>query len=124
MIKSYWLRILFCGIATAIIGFLIAAATPKQFDAVLQLMVAPTSSNQGSGNDEASASVEDILNASAPRTVTTQVETLTSVGVIQTAAKRVAEDMQLHYETPGDELNPFDLQDKISISAAKESDMV
>ena len=40
MIKSYWLRILLCGLGAAIVGFVIALVTPKQYDGFFQIMVA------------------------------------------------------------------------------------
>lgn len=124
MIKSYWLRILLCGIAAAIVGFLIGVVTPKQYDAVVQVLVAPYTPGGTFARDDAESSVKDILDASAPRTVNTQVEMLTGYGVIGQAAEKVATDLNLPYKQPGDELNPFDLQDKITVTAAKESDIV
>ncbi|HVT13251.1 MAG TPA: hypothetical protein VHE55_13380 [Fimbriimonadaceae bacterium] len=118
------MRILLCGIAAAIVGFLIGLVTPKQYDAVVQVLVAPYSPVGSPVTSEADASVKDILDASAPRTVSTQVEMLTGYGVIGQAAEKVATDMNLPYKQPGDELNPFDLQDKITVVAAKESDVV
>src|SRR5579862_2721036 len=129
MIKSYWLRILFCGIAVALLGFLIGVVTPKQYDAQLQVLVAPYQPTMGQSEDPADASVKDLINSSAPRSVATQVEQLTSFGVVQTAAQKVANDpiairkgMTIGRE--GDELNPINMMDKISVSAAKESDIV
>lgn len=124
MIKSYWLRILLCGIATAIVGFIIAALTPPQYDAVLQVLVAPYSPTMSAGGTEADQTVQDLINASAPRSVTTQVEMLTSFGVISEAARKVATDMNLSYNNESDELNTFNLQDQISVTAAKDSDLV
>lgn len=124
MIKSYWLRILLCGIAAAIVGFLIGVITPKQYDAYAEVLVAPYSPMGSPITSEADLSVKDILDASAPRTVNTQVEMLTSRGVLQTAATKVGTDLNLPYKEPGDELNPFDLQDKIMVQSAKESDIV
>jgi uncharacterized protein involved in exopolysaccharide biosynthesis len=124
MIRSYWLRILLCGIAAAIVGFLIGIATPPQYDAIVQVMVAPYNPNMGQPQSEADQSVQDIINSSAPRTVATQVETLTSLGVLSEAAQNVAQTTGLPWRNPGDELNPIDLQDKIAVNAAKESDMV
>lgn len=124
MIKSYWLRILICGIATAIVGFIIAAVTPQQYDAVLQVLVAPYSPIMPNNSTEAESTVQDLLNASAPRSVTTQVEMLTSYGVVSTAGRKVAQDMNVSADGMDDELNTFNLMDQISITAAKESDLV
>lgn len=124
MIRTYWLRILFCGIVAAILGFIIGLATPKQYDAIAQVMVAPYSPTMSNSGDPSDDAIKDIIDSTAPRSVSTQVEMLTSYGVIQEAAMRVANDLNLHYSDPGDELNPFDLQDKIAITAAKESDIV
>src|SRR6185369_2038651 len=124
MIRSYWLRILLCGIAAAVVGFLIGIATPPQYDAIVQVMVAPYSPNMSPAQSEADQSVQDIINASAPRTVATQVETLTSLGVLSEAAQDVAARTGLPWRNQGDELNPIDLQEKIAVNAAKESDIV
>jgi len=124
MIKSYWLRILFCGIAAAILGFLIGVVTPKQYDAQLQVLVAPFQPTMGGQLDPAEDSVRDILQTSAPRSVATQVEMLTSFGVIKDAAEKVAAERGKTTTGESDELNPINLQDKISIAAAKESDIV
>src|ERR1051326_7193323 len=114
MIKTYWLRILLCGIAAAIVGFLIGLVTPKQYDAVVQVLVAPYSPIGTPVTSEADLSVKDILDASAPRTVATQVEMLTGYGIVGEAAEKVATEMNIPYKEPGDELNPIDLQDRIS----------
>lgn len=124
MIKSYWFRILFCGIAAALVGFIIGMVTPKQYDAELQVLVAPYIPVMGGGQSEIEGGIQDIINSSAPRSVNTQVEMLTSGGVLQKAAAKVGNDLDLPYQNPGDELNPNDLRDKISIGATKESDIV
>lgn len=124
MIKSYWLRILLCGVGAAVLGFVIALLTPKQYDGFFQVMVAPYApSVRGASGDEASESVEDLLSASAPRTVNTQVEVMTSFQVFKEAAESVANQFGLPQEQGG-EFDPFELQDRVSITAAKESDIV
>ncbi len=124
MIKSYWLRILLCGVTAAVLGYVIGLVTPKQYDAVVQVLLAPYSPVMGTSPDPADNSVQDIINASAPRSIATQVEMLTSIGVIQTASEKVGADTGKPYQDPGDELNWSELQDKIMITAAKESDIV
>src|SRR5258708_7224978 len=124
MIKSYWFRILFCGIAAALLGFIIALVTPPQYDAELLVLVAPYIPSVGGSQSEVDESISDIIQSAAPRSVSTQVEMLTSIGVIQTASEKVAADLGLSYQNPGDELNPVNLRDKISIVAARESDIV
>jgi uncharacterized protein involved in exopolysaccharide biosynthesis len=113
-----------CGIAAAIVGFLIGVVTPKQYDAELQVVVAPYVPSGTPPMSEADESVKNILDASASRSIATQVDMLMSNGVIQTAALKVAQDQNLPINEPTDELNPFNLRDKIMVSAAKESDIV
>src|SRR5579862_3414068 len=124
MIKSYWFRILFCGIAVAILGFLLAEVTPPQYDAEMQIKLAPYVPTISGAQDEVDATVRDILQSAAPRSVQTQVDMLTSFGVLEKAAAKVASDKGLSYINPGDELNPNELRDKISIEAARDSDIV
>lgn len=104
-------------------GFVIALVTPKQYDGFFQIMVAPYSPNVRQPGTEADESVEDLLAASAPRSVNTQVEVMTSFQVFSEAAQNVAQQFGITIKQ-GDEFDPFDLQDRVSITAAKESDIV
>ncbi len=124
MIKSYWLRILLCGIGCAIIGFVIALLTPKQYDGFFQVLVAPYAPPIPRATTEADESVEDLLSASAPRTVNTQVEILTSFHVISDAAQKAAETFGKLPIRTGDEFDPFEVQERVGIQAQKESDIV
>jgi uncharacterized protein involved in exopolysaccharide biosynthesis len=124
MIKSYWLRILMCGLAAAIVGFLIGVVTKPQYDAELQVVVAPYFPVGSPSMSEADDAVKSILDSSAPRTIQTQVDMLTSSGTIQEAARKVALDRNLSYTDPNDELYPYELQNKVSVTSAKESDVV
>ena len=122
MIRAYWLRIVVCGIVGVVLGFLIALLTPKQYEGIVQVMMPPPEPtiNQSTPGLE---SVADLLNFNQSRTVTTQVEALTSFGVAATAAQKVSE----RYKQPmnmGTEFYPPDVMDRIAITAATGSDVV
>lgn len=125
MIKTYWLRILVCGIAAAILGYVIGLITPKQYDAVVQIMVAPYEPG-GSRyiGSEADQAVADLLDSSAARSVDTQVDVLTSNGVLLTAAEKVGKKWNLSYTKPDDDLYIGNLQDRVSVNAQRQSDLV
>jgi len=124
MIKSYWFRILFCGIAAALIGFLIAEVLPARYEAEIQVLLAPYVQTVGGSQTPVDESVRDILQSTAPRTVSTQVEMLTSPFILQTAADQVAQEFHKSDTDPSDELFPLQLENRIKINAEQNSDLV
>jgi uncharacterized protein involved in exopolysaccharide biosynthesis len=123
MIRAYWLRIAVCGTVGLILGFLIALLTPKQYEGVVQVLMPPPESSLSRADSNEADTVIDYIQFTQPRNVNTQVETLTSLGVISTAAEKVAQRYNLPWSN-GSELFPQDLQDKINITAATSSDLV
>ncbi|HTQ09580.1 MAG TPA: hypothetical protein VMI31_05870 [Fimbriimonadaceae bacterium] len=118
------MRILFCGIAAAIIGFLIAEVLPPRYSAEMQVLMAPYQQTVGGSQTPVDESVKDIINSAAPRSPNTQVDMLQSMGVIQAAALQVAHDFNKPDPVPGDELYPQQLRERLNIEADAQSDIV
>lgn len=123
MIKSYWLRILLCALGGLALGYGFGLVTPEQYDAIAQILVDQKQYMPSRAQNAAEESVIDLVEFGRSRSVETQVELLTSYGVLSEASQRVADERGL---TVGqdDELNPINLQDRVNVGATKDSDMV
>lgn len=124
MIKAYWLRILICALAGAGLGWILALVTPPQYEGIVQILI-DTKQQGGPGRPTTFAddSVNDILEFSRNRNVSTQVEMLTGLGTLQTAAEKVAAETGKPM-TPDSELNPLNLQQRVAVVAQNDSDIV
>lgn len=125
MIKAYWLRILICALVGAGLGLLLAVFTPPKYEAVFAVLV---DSKQLSGPSRqltaADENVQDLVDFGRGRSVSTQVEMLTGLGTLQTAAQKVAAQRNMSMSSPDSELNPINLEQRVSVVAQNDSDVV
>jgi uncharacterized protein involved in exopolysaccharide biosynthesis/Mrp family chromosome partitioning ATPase len=124
MIKSYWLRIVICALLGLGIGYLTALVTPKQYDAIAEILVDQKQYMPSRAQNAAEESVVDLVEFGRSRSVETQVELLTSYGTLQRAAETVLERIPDARTRVGDEIDPIELQQRVNVSATKDSDVV
>lgn len=123
MIRAYWWRILLCTVCGLLLGLIVAMITPKQYDAIVQVMLDTKQFVPARAMTSADESVADLVEFGRARSVETQVELLQSFGIVATAAQRVADRLNLS-TGPNSEINPVNLQNRVSVTATTESDIV
>lgn len=124
MIRAYWLRIVICAIGGVLLGWFVAIVTPKKYDAIVQVLLDTKQYVPSRTVTNAEESVTDLLEFGRARSVETQVELLTSYGIIVTASQRVLNSVTNLDSTARNELEPVTLQERVSVSATTESDIV
>jgi hypothetical protein len=90
MIRAYWLRIVLFAAVFGAAGYLTSMGSPKRYEATAQIMIDQqqiSASMPMTPNDRSSI---DILNFARPRSIETQVEQLTSFGVLEEAGNNAA----------------------------------
>jgi uncharacterized protein involved in exopolysaccharide biosynthesis/Mrp family chromosome partitioning ATPase len=122
MIKSYWLRLLLFAVIGAAIGLGASLASPYKYESVLQIMIDQPLGAAVPATSEAINSVSDLYNTTRGRTVTTQVEQLTSWDVVRTAAKNAAAQQGLNENEP--EFDFQNIQQSLIVSAEATSDII
>lgn len=126
MIKSYWLRLLLFASAGALIALVVSMIVPKKYMGGIDLLIdqKPFTGNIPMSNAE--SSVSDLVDFGRSRTLTTQVQQLTSLGVVTEAARRVAEQrgMSDPTEDSNSPLYPMTLLDSITVTAEATSDII
>jgi len=91
LIKSYWLRLFLFALGGATIALVASMLAPKKYEAQIQIQIDQKPMTPNIVTSNAEQSVSDLIDFSRPRSLTTQVQTLTSGGVVQEAALKVAE---------------------------------
>lgn len=123
MIKSYWLRLVLFAAAGAVIALVVSMIVPKKYEAIIEILIdqKPFTGNIPMSNAE--SSVSDLVDFGRSRTLTTQVQQLTSYGVVAEAAARVAEQRgeQITADSP---IYPPTLMDSITVTAEATSDII
>ncbi|MFY9233269.1 MAG: hypothetical protein WAO58_02295 [Fimbriimonadaceae bacterium] len=122
MIKSYWLRLLLFALAGAGIGLVVSLLSPKKYEAIMQIMIDQTYGPRPPGMSDAGNTVVDLKDFSRSRSISTQVEQLTSFGVIGDAAARAKE--ALGAPADDEELETANLQNSLTVAAESTSDMI
>lgn len=126
MIKSYWLRLFLFALGGAVLALGASLLVKKKYEAIVDILIDQKPLSASIPLSNADASVSDMLDFSRPRSLTTQLTQLTSVGVINEAAQRVA--LQNNSPTaPSDPNSPLYVQallDSITISAEAGSDII
>lgn len=126
MIKSYWLRlVLFAGVG-AILALGLSMLVPKKYEAVLDILIDQKPIVGSVPMNNAEQSVADLVDFGRSRTLTTQVQQLTSFGVIMDAARRVAQQRNEPdpMTTPDSPIYPPSLMDSITVTAEATSDII
>lgn len=124
MLRAYAFRIGLFAVIGLLVGLVIALLTPKKYEALMQILVDPRPMMNARAMTDAEASVTDIVESTAPRSVQTQVEQLTGFGVLQKAAEAVAQERGSNLDA-FPELSSFQsLQKSVSVEAATESDLI
>lgn len=126
MIRAYWKSILLLMAVGAGLALLASLFMPKKYEAQLDMRVFQTPPSVPYIPSTQAQSVVDMISASGPRGIVTQVEQLQSLGVLELAAKTVADrhSRSAEVNSPTSELNPENLQRAISISADQSSDII
>ncbi len=126
MIKSYWLRLCLFALGGALIALVASLMAPRKYEAVVAIMIdqKPLTASMTANNAE--QSVSDMIDFSRPRTLTTQVQQLTSYGVVSDAARRVA--LQNNWADPSNDptspIFPGTLMDALAVEAEASSDII
>lgn len=126
MIKSYWLRLFLFASGGALIALVASMLVKKKYEALVDIMIDQKPLAASIPMNNADQSVQDMLDFNRPRTLTTQVQQLTSYGIIQEAARKVAQqnNQQDPLLDPNSPLFPPSLMDAITISADATSDII
>jgi polysaccharide biosynthesis transport protein len=129
MIKNYWLKVTGCVLGGLLVGYLIALFTPQAYDGEIQIMVDQRPMVNAKAMSNAEESVTDLVESSRPRTIATQVEQLTSIGVLGRASVAVARDIGLNVSAPQQvpEEHPLYIRNlirSVRIGASNESDII
>lgn len=126
MIKSYWLRLVLFAAVGAVIALGVSMMVPKKYEAIIDILIdqKPVAANIPMNNAE--QSVSDLVDFGRSRTLTTQVQQLTSYGVVMEAARRVAQQRNLPdpQGTPDSPIYPPNLMDSITVTAEATSDII
>lgn len=122
MIKSYWLRLLLFTVVGAAIGLGISLASPPRYEAIMQVMIYQPLGAPLPPSSEAVSQVSDIYNSGQGRSVSTQVEQLTSWQVIRDASRAAAASLGVSENDP--EFDPQNIQQSIIVSAEATSDII
>lgn len=126
MIKSYWLRLFLFALGGAVVALAASMVVKKKYEALVEIMIDQKPMTQSFAQSNAEQSVSDMLDFVRPRSLTTQVQQLTSFGIIREAARRVAQQRNLPdpMEDQNSVLYPPTLMDSLSVSADATSDII
>lgn len=123
MIKSYWVRLLVFTVVGGAIALGVSLVLPKKYEGIVQILIDQKAILPNIPVSSVAASVSDLTDFARSRGITTQVQQLTSFGVLQTAARTTYNELGFSGEPTG-EFDYFELIDNISIEAEVGSDLV
>ncbi len=127
MLKAYWIRLLLFAASGALIALVASSLVQPKYEAILDLLIDQKTVMPNVPISGADSSVSDLLDFARSRSLTTQVQTLTSFGTIVAACNRVA---ALNPATPrivlgdGSDLDPIMVMDSITVTAEAQSDII
>ncbi len=126
MIKSYWLRLLLFAAGGAAIALAVSMIVPKKYEAIMEILIDQKPIVPTVAMNNAEASVSDLIDFGRSRSLTTQVQQLTSFGTVLEAARRVASQRGEGdpMENPNSPIYPPDLMDSITVTAEATSDII
>lgn len=123
MIKSYWVRLLVFMVAGGAIALAISLVVPKKYEGIVQILIDQKAILPNVPVNSVDQSVSDLVDFARSRGITTQVQQLTSFGVLQNAAGTTYTELGFNGE-PAGEFEYFELIENISIEAEVGSDLV
>src|SRR5689334_13742743 len=99
---------------------------PKKYEAIIEILIDQKPMAPTMPSNPIEAEFSDLIDFGRSRTLATQVQQIVSLGVIQTAAKKVAEQHNLPDPSndPNSDLFPQSLQNSIIVSAEQQSDII
>lgn len=111
----------------ALIALVASSLVEKKYEAILDLLIDQKTVMPNVPTTGADQSVADLLDFARARSLTTQVQTLTSYGTILEACRRVAaKNPAIGQIVPGDgsDLDPIVVMDSITVTAEAQSDII
>lgn len=123
MIKSYWVRLLVFMVAGGAIALAISLVVPKKYEGSVFILIDQKAILPNVPVNSVDQSVSDLVDFARSRGITTQVQQLTSPGVLQDAALTTYTELGFNGEPVG-EFDYFELGENISIEAEVGSDIV
>ena len=124
MIRAYWLRIVLFAAAFGIAGYLTSMGSPKRYEATAQIMIDQQQVSATMPTSPNDRSTIDLLSFARPRSIETQVEQLTSFGVLEEAGNNAAAALGKPTPNPDSELFATNLFSKIFVDAQPSSDII
>lgn len=126
MIKSYWLRLFLFALGGAVIAMGASLLAKPKYEALVDILIDQKPLTASIPLTNADASVSDMLDFNRPRSLTTQLQQLTSYGIVSEAARRVAlqSNSPDPMTTPDSPIYPPSLMDSITVSAEASSDII
>lgn len=99
---------------------------PKKYEALVAIMIDQKPLTTSMVTNNAEQSVSDMIDFARPRTLTTQVQQITSYGIIMDAARRVAQQNNWPdpLTDPQSKVYPPNLMDALSVEAEASSDII
>lgn len=108
------------------IALVVSMTVPKKYEALIDLLIDQKPMAANIPMNSAEQSVSDLVDFGRSRTLTTQVQQLTSYGVIIEAARAVAQQRNAPdpFSTPDSPIYPPSLMDSITVTAEATSDII
>jgi uncharacterized protein involved in exopolysaccharide biosynthesis/Mrp family chromosome partitioning ATPase len=126
VLKAYWIRLMLFAMGGATLALIASSLVDKKYEAVVDLMIDQKAVMPNMPTSEADQSVSDLLDFVRARSLTTQVQALTSFGTIQEACRRVAAQTLAPTPQLGDnsDLDPINVMNSVTVTAEATSDII
>lgn len=127
MLKAYWIRLMLFALGGASVALIASQLVEKKYEALLDLLIDQKAVSPNMPMNVADQSITDQLDFWRSRSLTTQVQALTSYGTVLEACQRVA---RLSPTSPpvepgsGGDLDPIEVANSIVITAEAQSDII
>lgn len=127
MLKAYWIRLLLFALGGASIALIASQMVEKKYEAILDLLIDQKAVTPNISVSVADQSVTDLLDFVRSRSLTTQVQALTSYGTVIEACRRVgalnpaAKPVEVG---DGSDLDPMIVMQNIVVTAEAQSDII
>jgi uncharacterized protein involved in exopolysaccharide biosynthesis len=124
MLRTYWLRLLITSLVFAGIAYFQAMKGAKKYEATAQIMIDQQQMATSFASTPQERSTQDLLAFARPRSIETQVEQLTSFGVLEEAGADAAAKLGKPTPDPESDFFATNLFTKIFVDAQPGSDII
>jgi uncharacterized protein involved in exopolysaccharide biosynthesis len=124
MLRTYWLRLLITSLVFAGISYFQAMKGAKKYEATAQIMIDQQQMASSFASTPQERSTQDLLAFARPRSIETQVEQLTSFGVLEEAGADAAAKLGKPTPDPDSDFFATNLFTKIFVDAQPGSDII